>query len=86
MISSPILKNTTVAYKVVNIEVLDMENIEKRLALVMMNVTYYTRGSNYATVEVHFSSSENVQEFSDKTFNTGGGTSSVLHGATHVVY
>lgn len=67
------LKNTTIVYKVFNpvskiIEFLEV--IEKCLSLIMKYVTYFTRGTKYATIEVHFSASEKAREFSDKTLKT----------------
>lgn len=36
----------------------------------MNGVTFFTRGSKYASVEVLFSSIEKAKEFSDKTLKT----------------
>lgn len=67
-----IVANTSLVYKVydpdsIEIKFVDTKKIEKCLAPVLTEATYYNRGSKFATVEVHFSSVEVVRKHLDKT-------------------
>lgn len=47
-----------------------MRKLKKCLAPVWDKITYYRRGSSYATLEVRFASGEEVKRNSDKTLKT----------------
>lgn len=56
--------------KTKSIEFMDKEQIEKCLTSVMKDVTLFTRGYKFATIEVRFSSAEKAREVSNKTLKT----------------
>lgn len=69
------VKSVMITYKTFNpksksIEYMDREIVEKCLNSVRKNVTFFTRGYRYATVDVSLSSAEKSRELSDKTLKT----------------